>query len=126
MATKLPLTQTFAAVARVQIPDPEKPGVFRTYEFGPRFRLQDAAPERRDALLKIQDEKGQYGLLDEILVSVPVYPKDVEFVDDNDAELTVDEWCKRHSIVGAEFITAFWQVVNKGVEEKNLRRSRRG
>lgn len=126
MATKLALTQTFAATVRIQIPDPEKPNVFRTFEFVPRFKLQDASPERRDELLKIQDEKGQYGLLNEILSGVPTYPKDVEFVDDNDVEVTVDEWCKRHSIVGSEFIAAFWQVVNKGIEEKNLRKSRRG
>lgn len=124
MATKLALTQTFAAVVKVQIPDPEKPNVFRTYEFGPRFKLQDNTPERRDELLRIQDEKGQYGLLNEILSTVPTYPKDVEFVDNDDVPLSVDEWCKRHSIVGSEFIAAFWQVVNKGIEEKNLRKSR--
>lgn len=124
MATKLALTQTFAAVVKVQIPDPEKPGVFRTYEFGPRFKLQDNTPERRDELLRIQDEKGQYGLLNEILSAVPAYPKDVEFVDNDDVPLSVDEWSKRHAIVGSEFIAAFWQVVNKGIEEKNLRKSR--
>lgn len=124
MATKLALTQTFAAVVKVQIPDPEKPNVFRAYEFGPRFKLQDNTPERRDELLRIQDEKGQYGLLNEILSTVPTYPKDVEFVDNDDVPLSVDEWCKRHAIVGSEFIAAFWQVVNKGIEEKNLRKSR--
>lgn len=125
MAIQLKLTQTFGATVRVQLPDAEKPNVYRTYEFGARFKLIDAAPERRDELQKIQDERGQYGFLEAVLVSVPTFPKDVEFLDDLDVPLSVEEWIKRHAIVGNEFIIAFWDVVNKGIEEKNLRKSRK-
>jgi hypothetical protein len=97
--------------------------VFRTYEFPTKYRTYPSTQEKRDELQKLQDERGLNAFLDEVVVSVDA-PKDVDLVDEDDAPLTATEWAKRHMIVQGDLATNFWEVINKGVIEKNSKRSR--
>lgn len=121
---KLSLVQTFATKFTSQIPDSDKPGVVRKYDFIVRFKLYPQTEEVTEQLRKIQDDRGNYGFLDHVLDRVVELPRDVELVDENDAEISPEEWIKQHLIVQSDAVMAFWEVVNKGVLEKNSKKSR--
>ncbi|HSX60896.1 MAG TPA: hypothetical protein VLF18_11905 [Tahibacter sp.] len=121
---KLSLVQTFASKFTSQIPDPDKAGVVRKYEFTVRFKLYPQTEEKQDELKRIQEDRGNYGFLDHVLDSVIELPKDVELVDETGAEISPEEWIKLHLIVQNDAVVAFWEVISKGVLEKNSKRSR--
>jgi hypothetical protein len=121
----LSLVQTFARNFSSQIPDAEKDNVFRKFEFRGKFKLFPSTPEAKAELNRIQSEEGLGGLLEKVLVeATPITPSDMKFTDADGAEMTVTEFVKQHIIVQQDAVMAFWEVVNKGAEEKNLKKSR--
>lgn len=118
---KLTVTQTFAALARASIPNPDKPGVFQPVEFTCRFRSQSNEPTRRAELQRKQKEDGLHAFLSDVLDSVE-FKGEVEFEDETGQACTAIEWVKRNQFGGAAASLAFWDVVNRDVEAKNSKR----
>lgn len=122
---KISLVDNFRRKFTASLPDADKDNVFRIFEFSGKFKLYPSTPESVANLKRIQDEKGLKGFLEEVMVGCEIIkPNDAELVDENDQEISPLEWVRAHLIVQQDAVTAFWEVVNKGVEEKNLKRSR--
>lgn len=126
--SRLSLVANFATKFASQLPDPEKPGVFRRHEFLARYKLFPQTQELKVELERIQEDKGTHGFLDHVMVSVeylgPLKPDEMEFVDENDSVVPLDLFVKSHIIIQQDALVAFWDTVNKGVEEKNSKKSR--
>lgn len=122
--SKLLLNQTFACKFTTQIPDADKPGVVRKYDFVVRFKLFAQTEEKQAELKALQDDRGNYGFLDFVLDKVLELPKDVQLCDEDGAEMSAEEWVKQHLIVQSDAVLAYWDAVSKGVLEKNSKKSR--
>jgi hypothetical protein len=122
--SKLTLNQTFAAKFTSQIPDSDKPGVVRKYEFVVRFKLFAQTEEKQAELKQLQDDRGNYGFLDYVMDKVLELPRDVQLCDEDGTEMSPEEWVKQHMIVQSDAVLAYWEVISKGVLEKNSKKSR--
>lgn len=121
----LSLVQTFGKKFSSQIPDEEKDNVFRKYEFLGRFKLYPQTPETRAELKKVQEDEGLCGFLEKVMTDCSVVsPSDTKLNGEDGAEMTCMEWVKQHVICQQDATMAFWEVVNKGAEEKNSKKSR--
>lgn len=124
--TRLSLVAPFVRKFTIQFPDPEKDNQFRKYEFEGKFKMFPSTEDMRTELERMQKEKGMRGFLDEVMLDVKLIrpTEGLEFVDDNDEEMPLMEWIKTNIIAQQDATMAFWEVINKSVEEKNSRKSR--
>ncbi len=124
MSNKISVVQEFAAKWRSHLPAADKPGVFRPLEFTAQFRLFPQTESMQTQLRRIQDDRGNHGFLDHVMTRVVDMPAGFEFEDADSNPMSAEDGVKQHLIIGADAVLAFWDVVNKGVEEKNLKASR--
>jgi len=122
--TELSLTQSLPATIRVPIPDADKEGVVKIFEFKLRFRLYDQNDEMKAKLEQDQVDKGPSGFLEQVIESA-TGPEGVTFGKLPDgSDVTALYFVCHHLICQGEATNRFWEIVNKGVIEKNLKRSR--
>lgn len=121
----LKLTQTFAKAFTSQMPDEEKDNVFRAFQFRGKFKLYPQTEEVRLELENVQKEKGLAGFLDKVLVDVEIIqPIDTKFENEDGSAMQIIDFVKLSPICQQDATLAFWEVVNKGAEEKNSKKSR--
>lgn len=124
--TRLSLSRTFVRNFTSQIADPEKNNIWKTLEFEGKFKTFPQNDDMRTELERIQKEKGLHGFLDHVMVDCKLLKptEGIELTNELDEEISVIDWVKSDITVQQDAVFAFWEVVNKGVEEKNSRKSR--
>ena len=118
---KLTKTNNFTTDVRFSVPG-ESPGTWRNAEFKAVYRT--LPNDELDELRREQDDKGAIpGLLDRVLVDVLGVETDEKKPDGT--TYTPLEIVKVNQLAAQATILAFWDAVNRDVEAKNSKRSRK-
>jgi len=112
----------FTTKFNVSLPDPEKADVARNIEFTAKFK---STPQSKDLIQKLKDlqeEEGNYGFLEKILIDIKSNIDDLKTTDEEGNSITLLECFKQNMILSGYAIDAYWNVVNKGLRGKNSKR----
>ena len=122
--TELKMVQTIPATLKIFFPDEEKEGVGKVFDFKVRYKTYPQTPETKSKLEEMRVEKGESGFLEEVVEGVEG-PSGVTFGKHEDgSDIDARYFLCHHLICQGEATNRFWEIVNKGVIEKNSKRSR--
>jgi|GEM_PF-3032048 len=122
---KISLVDTFYTRIDSKIPPKQAGGKPTLYQFDAEFKFFPQNDETKAEFEKINLESGATGLLNHVMVGTRcITPTDVDFVDENDQKIDVAEFVKQHPIFQSAHVMGFYGELNKGIEEKNSKKSR--